>query len=238
MNRLRYHLETIPVIDAYGARSECPLCDLRQQVEQSYLESFLGASVMEPAVRIEVNRKGFCGAHFAQLFQTQNRLGLALMTHTHLLETIGKLRNTEHPKKNMFHKIKREAETSEPCALCDRLSETMARYLFTTVHLWKTNDEFQKVFNASKGHCFPHYYQLIQTAESGWQTKSMRAFFETLRQLQVSNMERVEKELRWFTEKFDYRNADLPWGESKDSLERAINKLRGKVITQVYTKRK
>jgi hypothetical protein len=31
-----------------------------------------------------------------------------------------------------------------------------------------------------------------------------------LYELQRRNMERVEKELEWFTLKFDYRNADKP----------------------------
>lgn len=229
--QMRYHLDTIPVIEAYGAQSECPLCDLRQRVEQSYLESFLGASVMEPAVRIEVNKKGFCGPHFEKMFQMQNRLGLALITYTFLLETNDALRNTDPPKKAMFDIRKQKPAANEPCALCDRLSETMARYLYTTIHLWNTNSEFQKAFNESRGHCLIHYHQLLRIAQNGWQAKSMGVFFDTLHQLQLSNMKRIEEELKRFTEKFDYRNADKPFGESKDSLKRAINKLRGKYIT-------
>ena len=40
----------------------------------------------------------------------------------------------------------------------------------------------------------------------------------------------LEKEIEWFTLKFDHKNADKPWGTSKDSLERTILKLRGKCI--------
>ncbi|NLE68688.1 MAG: hypothetical protein GX611_00720, partial [Clostridiales bacterium] len=41
------------------------------------------------------------------------------------------------------------------------------------------------------------------------------------------NLKRLEEELEWFTLKFDYRNADKPWGNSRDALERTVNKLRG-----------
>lgn len=88
---MRYHIDTIPVWDAFRAESECPLCDLRAKNEQDYLDAFLGASVMEPDVRMEVNAKGFCARHFSQMFDRKNRLGLALMTHTHLKESLSSL---------------------------------------------------------------------------------------------------------------------------------------------------
>ena len=51
---MRYQLDTIPVWDAYKAGGECPLCALRAQNEEMYVDSFLGASVMEPDTRVEV----------------------------------------------------------------------------------------------------------------------------------------------------------------------------------------
>lgn len=87
---MKYHIDTIPVWDAYHQESECPLCILEHNLEKNYVESFLGASVMESDTRIQVNRSGFCSHHFKLLYDAQNRLGLALMTHTHLKELIGK----------------------------------------------------------------------------------------------------------------------------------------------------
>ncbi|MBQ5705906.1 MAG: hypothetical protein IIV73_04775, partial [Bacteroidaceae bacterium] len=46
---------------------------------------------MEPSQRIEVNQKGFCADHFKQMYDAGNRLGLALMTHTYMKETIKRL---------------------------------------------------------------------------------------------------------------------------------------------------
>ena len=48
--------------------------------------------------------------------------------------------------------------------------------------------------------------------------------------LEQKNLERTEHDLEWFTLKFDYRNQDKPWGNSKDAVERTINKLKGRAI--------
>ena len=42
-----------------------------------------------------------------------------------------------------------------------------------------------------------------------------------------SNLAQDEKDLEWFTLKFDYRNQQKPWGNSRDALERTVSRLRG-----------
>lgn len=59
---MREHLDTMPIWEAYRAGCECPLCEIRQKNEAMYIDNFLGASVMEPDTRVEVNQKGFCPA--------------------------------------------------------------------------------------------------------------------------------------------------------------------------------
>lgn len=227
---MRYHIDTIPVWDAYKQQGECPLCDLSAASEQSYLESFLGASVMEPAVRIEVNQKGFCGPHFAKMIQMKNRLGLALMVHTHMKERMQALEELPIEKSSFFSKKKAASPTSTSCILCERLFNTMDRYVYTVLHLWKTDPEFYKMLQHSKGHCLPHHQKLLAMAGEVLGGEKANEFTRMLTSIQKENMARIEKELEWFTLKFDYRNSDKPWGESKDALERAINKLCGKCV--------
>ena len=43
-------------------------------------------------------------------------------------------------------------------------------------------------------------------------------------------VQRVTDEIEWFTRKFDYRNDDKPWGNSRDAVERSLNKLRGHIV--------
>ena len=37
-------------------------------------------------------------------------------------------------------------------------------------------------------------------------------------------MKRVNEDISWFIDKFDYRNQDAPWKNSKDALPRGIIK--------------
>jgi len=207
---MREHIDTIPVWDSFRMGGECPLCDLRHKTETGYLEYFLGASVMEPAERVEVNKNGFCTHHFAQMFAMQNRLGLALMVHTHLKTRIPNIK----PKK-------KAEKTAQSCILCDRLANTMARYFYTTFYLWQHDKAFRKVFSESKGFCLPHYTELMDIGNKN------EVFTNELFHVEQENLNRLEQELEWFTLKFDYRNQDKPWGNSKDALERTIHKLVG-----------
>ena len=54
---MRYHIDTIPVWDAAKIDSECLLCALQRRLELQQIEYSLGASVMEPDVRIQVNKR-------------------------------------------------------------------------------------------------------------------------------------------------------------------------------------
>lgn len=226
---MRYHLETIPVWDAWKEGGECPLCDMEQAAEESYLENFLGASVMEPSMREEVNRKGFCARHFARMLPMKNRLGLALMTHTILKEAMRETPAPAAPRRGLLARHKAPgAERQETCILCERLRGAMDRYCYTAVRLFETDAEFKAVFLASKGVCIPHAQALAAMAAQTLPQARAQAFAQALCALQKENLARVEEELDWFTRKFDYRNAEKPWGNAKDAPERAIRKLRGR----------
>ena len=110
---MRYHIDTIPVWDAAKIGGECLLCALQRRVELQQIEYSLGASVMEPDVRIQVNKKGFCQHHQRMLFKGDNRLGHALMLESHLTETRGKLNKA-------FNDIRKAASGNS--SFLDRLS--------------------------------------------------------------------------------------------------------------------
>lgn len=252
---MRQHIDTIPLWDAYKTDCECPLCKIRSQNEAMYVENFLGASVMEPDTRVEVNQKGYCPHHFQMMFDAGNRLGLALMTHTYLKETMQKVEALskealsaagEQASKPLSARLiskigaKKEdgltaaavkiEETTQTCILCERLNATMERYLYTLLYLWRKESEFRKAFAGSKGLCLPHYARLLKMAPEELSGQELNEFVKTLTTLMQDNLARIEKELEWFTLKFDYRNQDKPWGNSQDAVERSINKLRGHTV--------
>ena len=52
------------------------------------------------------------------------------------------------------------------------------------------------------------------------------------------NMERIYEDISWLIEKFDYENKDADWKNSKDALQRGMQKLKGGYPADpVYRKR-
>ena len=45
--------------------------------------------------------------------------------------------------------------------------------------------------------------------------------------LMESNVKRVYEDVSWFSEKYDYQNKDADWKNSKDALQRGMQKIRG-----------
>lgn len=240
---MQYHLDTIPVWEAMESKSQCPLCALYHKTERMEIERSLGGSVMEPDTRIRVNERGICEKHHQQLFFMQNRLGHALLTDSHTKEWLKKLdkltppvsgggggmrsffgASQDSPTAKLVSELKKLAET---CVICENAQQHMNRYFYTFLHLWKTDTKFQDVWNGSTGVCLPHAAELLEHAEqqlSAAQQKELAA--SVLSHLRAS-LAQDEKDLEWFTLKFDYRNQDKPWGNSKNALERTINRLRG-----------
>jgi hypothetical protein len=224
--RVRQHLDTAPVLEKMRDGGECPLCALRKENEASYVEYFLGGSVMEVATRVEVNGKGFCIRHFKMLLDAQNRLGLALMESSHLKEVLERLKARPVMKRGLL-KRKEPAGPEPRCALCDRLDTTMRRYALTVAALWENEKEFKRMITSSKGFCLPHYEMVREEAHGILGGAILQEFLDVLDKVEIENLERIQREVDWFALKHDYRNQDKPWGESRDAVERCAKKLRG-----------
>ncbi|MBQ8972083.1 MAG: ABC transporter substrate-binding protein [Clostridia bacterium] len=240
------HIDTIPVWDAYRSDCECPLCELQARAETSNIDYFLGESVMEPDQRIEVNQKGFCSAHLKKLYDAGNRLGLGLMAHTHMKELLNELKECEKaingapagkrafgllaPKMDLAEVSNKIRKLTKTCVVCERMDQSMERYRYTILYMYTHEPDFADQFRQSKGLCLLHYSEMIDEAEKQLSGEHQKNFTADLAHLQVENFARLEQEIWWFTQKFDYRNEDKPWGNSRDAVKRSVNKLRSKVI--------
>lgn len=231
---MKYELETIPVWDAYHAESECPLCLLQRKAERDFVRFYVGHSVMVPEMRVQVNDVGFCPAHFPMLLEGGNRLGLALITHTHIGELRRKLeRRLGNGKAGAA--LKREVagfdafltQQLERCLICERLDDRFKRYSYTIVHLWRHEEQFRQAFNGSRGICLDHVRGLLAMAADTLRAAQLREFVGDLTAVQQRSWERLERELLAFTGKFDYRAEGPPSAAAKQSVPAAIQKLTG-----------
>ena len=234
---------TIPVNEGFEAEDECPFCAMERTEEQRALRYFAGpgASYMEPDVRASTDKAGFCRGHMKKLYDYGNALGSALMLQTYyagLLEEMqAQLDNYElPPKKSLFGKKKAATEDTpywqrlrqrvSSCAICEKVDYNMARY-FETFFMLSNDAQFRNKVEQSKGFCMRHFSQLMEASEDHLPNAQREWFQKTIPSLMFTNMVRVKEDLDWMVAKYDYRNASKPWGNSRDALQRSMQKLQG-----------
>ena len=90
--------------------------------------------------------------------------------------------------------------------------------------MWKNDKEFHQKFMESKGFCIKHYGILFDMAPEKLSKAQCDEFTEALNKVFFDNIERVDGDVSWFIDKYDYRYKDAPWKNSKDALPRGIIK--------------
>ena len=78
---MKEQLYTIPLMDAFREKDECPFCFIQRSLEQHAIDFTLGsgASYMEDDIRFQTDKAGFCKDHYQKMFLYGNRLGSALI---------------------------------------------------------------------------------------------------------------------------------------------------------------
>jgi len=241
---MKEQIETIPVNEAFESGDECPFCHLQRMSEQRAIRYVIGpgASYMEPDVREVTDQKGFCGEHMKKMYDYGNSLGNALIMQTYFVGLIKaldqQLENFEMPpKKSLFggKKAKKEENFSfaqwlkqrqSSCYLCEKNAYNMRRY-YNTFFFLARDGEFRKKVEASKGFCVRHFADLMEAAEEFLPNAQREWFYNTVPALVRENLARVQGDLDWFIDKFDYRNASADWKNSRDAVSRSMQKLKG-----------
>lgn len=232
--RLKEQLYTIPVNDAFSVDCECPICEMYKELEKNAVEFTMGPSYMEDDVREVTDKVGFCTNHIRKLLKMENKLGISLVLHSHMVKTnkdIKQLSQSNGKSSTLFKKKDISTLTdylhtlNSSCYVCNRIEETFKRYLRTIHYLWDKEESFKKKYAASKGFCTKHYEALLVEARNNLSGSSLDNFIEETNRIYLENMQRVTDDLEWFIDKFDYRHKDEPWKNSKDALPRAITKV-------------
>lgn len=243
---MKENISTIPLMNAFNAKDECPFCFLEREAEQHAISFILGSAYMEDDIREKTDASGFCRHHFKMMYDYGNRLGNALILSTHLQKLNQELNEEIQafaPGKSNFFKRLRPTESraddrktplgawiqkkSNDCYVCDHFNQIYCRYLDTFFDMYRQNEEFRVLFAKSKGFCLPHFGDLAETAEDKLSDKQKNEFYPQLFSLMQENLNRIQEEVNWFVDKNDYRNKDKDWGTSADSIQRAMQKCAG-----------
>ena len=241
---MKEQLYTIPLNDAVNAQYECPFCYIHRNIEQDLLDFVLGSgsSYMEADIREQTDKAGFCRYHFQKMFDYGNTLGNAWILKTHYQRMIREMQQEfasfRPGKSSLLGKFKK-AEGSEntigmwirakedSCYICSQYKDTYERYLDTFFYLWKNDESFRNKIINGKGFCLPHFGDLCEAADRKLSDKEKQEFYDCLLPVMEANMQRISEDVSWLVEKFDYRNKDADWKNSKDAIQRGMQKLKG-----------
>lgn len=241
---MKEQLYTIPLNDAFNADDECPFCFIERKVEQDLLDFTLGSgsSYMESDIRDMTDKAGFCRYHFHKMFQYGNTLGNAWILKTHYRkinqELSSEIKHFKPAKISFLDRFKKTREVNntmtawtmekeQSCYICNQYKDTYARYLDTFFFMYKRDDAFRRKLEEGKGFCLMHFGDLCESAITCLSEKQQQEFFPVLFSLMEKNMARLQEDVSWMVEKFDYRNHDADWKNSKDAIQRGMQKLKG-----------
>ena len=226
---------TIPINEAFDERDGCPLCRMREKLEEQTLESALGAAMMEPAIRIEMNREGFCNPHLQAMYRKKNKLALGLILESRLDELAGMLGEPAGKgKRGLFGKKEEKGDASEilaeqakSCYACTRIRNTEYRYCSNTAWLWDSDAAFREKLKGQPWFCLSHGAMLLRVAKEELKDGPYASLYEAVTGRMREALTQLRQDVTAFTVSFDHRNAGKPLSDAeRSSLERATKMLR------------
>lgn len=216
---MREDICTIPISDVFDENDGCPICRMRDTVEKRTLEYIMGAAMMEPDIRVETNRLGFCDEHLGMMMDMRGRLSLALMLTSHIEE----LRKKIFTNDILGAKVKKTEKVTGSCFVCDKMAWGMDRMRDSIYRLYENERDFRQTFDGQPHLCLKHYEWLAQGV--GSVSKKYRGeFIKSINSLCGNYIDTLQSDLQHYCSMYDYRNntADADWGNSRDSVERTF----------------
>ena len=223
---------TIPVNEAFDLVAEkpecgCPFCVLYKKLQSDEIDIILGASMMEPDIRIKTNEQGFCLSHYGIMLGKKRMLGMGLMLESHLAEVKKRLDGSTLFGKKPQVAISSLGELEGSCYVCSRIEKNLNAMTATAVYLFESDPNFKKKFERAPYFCLPHYRAMIDYASKKMNKKVFASFYDAAYGIEAKYIDTLTSDVSWFCKKFDYRYDEEPWYNSKDSVPRAVKFLSG-----------
>ena len=226
---MRDDICTIPVSEVFEENDGCPICRMRDTVEQRIISYILGDAMMEPDVRIETNRVGFCEKHYDKMLNYRARLQLSLILQTHIDEIT----------KNVFSKGlfttpakrgEKAAKVSDTCFICDKIEYGVSRMIETVYRCYENERDFRELFNNQTMFCLPHYERLISGADKKKMHRYSKEFADNLTRITGDYAKNLHEIISKYCAIYDYRadkeNMKVP--EIMNSVDTAVDFLVGR----------
>ena len=222
---------TIPINEAYDVMDGCPICRLENDLETTSLEYVMGAAMMEPDVRIQTNKMGFCPSHLKHMLTMKKRLSLSLMLESYLIELQEKCfpaDTSKLGKKDLERIAAQLKEASDGCFVCNQLHDRMEKYYSNIIHLWRIDPEFRAKTRKQPIFCTHHLAELFTRAQKDLDKKNIPEFLSDHMQAARKEISTLSENGSAFCKSFDHRYANKPLSDdAKYSVENAIGFLNG-----------
>ncbi len=223
---------TIPVGEAFDLVKEkpecgCPFCVLYKKLQSDEIDIILGASMMEPDIRIKTNEQGFCLSHYNIMLRRKRMLGMGLMMESHLAEVEKKIDGKGLFGSKAGNAVSSLGELEASCYVCGRINKNLSAMIATAVYLYESDLDFPKRFAAAPYFCLPHYRRMMDYASKKMNKKRFADFYDVAHGIESKYVKSLESDVSWFCKKFDYRYDEEPWYNSKDSVQRSVKFLSG-----------
>lgn len=215
---MKEDLCSIPINEVFEPRDGCPICRMRDVLEDRMATYITGAAMMEPDVRVETNRLGFCTRHFDQILARGSRLSVALILESLFQEVELEAFPEKAPVKKVLAALNRRESS---CFVCENLDRNMNHLLGSLVALWQSQEEFRTLYSSQPYICLPHYKLLLEAGQRMGK-KNFQIFQADTTRLASQYVHSLSQDVTHFCRMFDYRNAGGDWGNSRDAIERAI----------------
>lgn len=202
---MRDTIYTIPISEVFEPKEGCPFCRMRDRVEEHGLEYIMGAAMMEPDVRQDTNRVGFCAEHFRMMLTRKNRLSLGLMLQSHLDWLRQEAVNGKSPLLGKDNRAKVAREAADGCFVCGRIRAGMDRMTATLLDLWQKDASFRELFAQQEFICFAHFTEVLSAAEQKMPKKRYPEFAKALAELTGKRLDAMKRDIDTFCNLFDYR---------------------------------
>ncbi len=113
------------------------------------------------------------------------------------------------------------------CYICGRMDGIYQRMLDTFVYMLRNDEEFVQELTAGKGMCLHHFADVLAVCRKSLKPQEQSQWIPRLAELTSRNLDRIQGDIDWLIEKYDYRNKDADWKESRDAVQRTMQKLVG-----------
>ncbi|MBE6749710.1 MAG: hypothetical protein E7560_00910 [Ruminococcaceae bacterium] len=227
---MRDDICTIPVSEVFETNDGCPICRMISTVENRIIDYIMGDAMMEPDVRIETNKVGFCEEHLNKMLSRRGRLQLALMLQTHIDE----INNTVFAD-SIFNSAAKKGEKAaklhDSCFICNKIEFGVSRMIETIYRCYENEKDFREMFNNQEAFCLPHFERLIKGTDKHKMKRYGGDFSKNLTRITSEYSKKLYDNVSEYCKIYDYRSAN---GEKKSdeimySVEKVVEFLNGKI---------